>query len=73
MTCIAVHVDTKATEFEIARQISFLKIFRKRQLQQTITASLLFSYYFHLLYSLFHYSHHFLFLSEYLNFIEALY
>ena len=31
MSCIAVHVDTKATEFEIVMQISFLKIFRKKQ------------------------------------------
>ena len=46
MASIALHVDAKATEFEIAMQISFLKIFRKRQLQQTIMASLLFSYFF---------------------------
>ena len=46
MSCIAVHVDTKVTEFEIAMQISFLKIFRKKQLQETITASLLFIYFF---------------------------
>ena len=27
MSCVAVHVDTKAIEFEIAMQISFLMIF----------------------------------------------
>ena len=27
MSCVAIHVDTKAIEFEIAMQISFLMIF----------------------------------------------
>ena len=78
MPCVGVHVDTKATEFEIAMQISFLMIFPKMQIQQTITASLLSIHLF--IYCTFQiylekddYSHHFIFLFQSLNFVEALY
>ena len=52
MSCIAIHVDAKATEFEIAMKISFLMIFLKTQLQQTITAFIVVNSFIHLLYFL---------------------
>ena len=50
MACLAVHVDTTATEFEIAMQISFLMIFTKNAITRNYYRVFAVHLFIHLLY-----------------------